>query len=83
MIKSIEVKVRHYKRGTWITGSFIGVEALTNLLKQLEKKRTIEISEDFEAGLVFEIITTNAFKIIVKADDYEDLKEIKVIWKEL
>lgn len=38
MIKSIEVKVRHYKRGTWITGSFIGVEALTNLLKQLEKK---------------------------------------------
>jgi len=79
MIKSIEVKVRHYKRGTWITGSFIGVEALTNLLKQLEKKRTIEISEDFEAGLVIETITTSEFKIIVKADDYEDLKEIKVI----
>lgn len=79
MIKSIEVKVRHYKRGTWFTGSFIGVEELSNLLKQLEKKRTIEISEDFEAGLVFETITTNAFKIIVKADDYEDLKEIKAI----
>ena len=79
MIKSIEVKVRHYKRGTWITGSFIGVEALTNLLKQLEKKRTIEISEDFEAGLVIETITTNALKIIIKADDYEDLKEIEAI----